>query len=140
MMWRRIFAVVAGVIGGGIFNMLLVNASHILFPLPADVDPNDLESLKAYVTENGLPTGALVMILLAHSGGSFFSGFIGGLIVRRTWILAAIGFGILWTCGGIAMLMVLPAPIWFAVADTLLYIPAALLGMRLGGTIAKPPP
>jgi hypothetical protein len=39
----------------------------------------------------------------------------------------------LWLCGGVAMLMMLPAPPWFAVADVVLYIPAALVGVKLGG-------
>ena len=34
------------------------------------------------------------------------------------------------------MLMMLPAPIWFAVADVLLYVPGALLGVKLGGGFA----
>jgi hypothetical protein len=40
------------------------------------------------------------------------------------------------------MLLMLPAPIWFAVADVVLYVPAALLGVRLGGALtgrAAPP-
>jgi len=90
---------------------------------------------KAHVEAYGLPTGALIVALMAHAGGSFVSGFVCGVIAMRSWYVAAAILGILWTCGGIAMLMVIPAPTWFAVADVLLYVPGALLGVKLGGVL-----
>jgi hypothetical protein len=134
-MIRKIMAVVIGIVAGGAFNMAIVTASQAVYPLPEGIDPNDFAAFKAQVTAHGMPTGALIMVLVAHAGGSFVSGFVCGLIARRSWYVAGIGLGILWTCGGIAMLMMLPAPTWFAVADIVLYIPAALLGVRLGGTL-----
>jgi hypothetical protein len=134
-MTRKILAVVLGIVAGGAFNMARVMASHAVYPLPEGIDPNDFEALKAHVTVHGMPTGALIMVLIAHAGGSFVSGFVCGLIARRCWYAAALGMGILWMCGGIYMLMMLPSPTWFAVADVVLYIPAALLGVWLGGTL-----
>ena len=134
-MIRKIMAVVIGIVAGGVFNMAMVTASHAVYPLPDGIDPNDFEALKAHVEVHGMPTGALIMVLVAHAGGSLVSGFVCGLIAMRSWCVAAIGLGALWTCGGIAMLMMLPAPIWFAVTDVGLYIPAALLGVRLGGAL-----
>ena len=61
--------------------------------------------------------------------------FVCGLIAKRVWYLAAVILGILWTCGGITMLVMLPSPLWFAIADLLLYVPAALLGVKLGGSM-----
>jgi hypothetical protein len=134
-MIRKILAVVMGIVAGGVFNMAMVTASHAVYPLPEGLDPNDFEAFKAHVEANGMPTGALIMVLVAHAGGSFVSGFVCGLIARRSWYVAAVLLGILWTCGGIAMLMMLPAPTWFAVADVVLYVPAALLGVKLGGAL-----
>jgi hypothetical protein len=140
-MIRKIMALVVGIVAGGAFNMAIVTASHAAFPLPEGIDPNDFAALKAHVVAHGMPTGALIMVLVAHAGGSLVSGFVCGLIARRSWYVAGIGLGILWTCGGIAMLMMLPAPTWFAVADVVLYVPAALLGVRLGGALmARRPP
>jgi len=65
------------------------------------------------------------------------SGFVCGLIAMRSWYVAAGLLGLLWMCGGIAMLMMLPAPVWFAVADVVLYIPAALLGVKFGGALTS---
>ncbi|WP_372898289.1 hypothetical protein [Stieleria sp.] len=134
-MIRKVMAVVAGLIAGSIFNMALVGLSHAVYPLPQEIDPNDFEAFREHVKANGMPTGALLIVLAAHAGGSFVSGLVCGLIAKRTWYLAAGALGILWMCGGITMLMMLPAPIWFAVADTILYVPVALLGVRLGGTL-----
>lgn len=134
-MIRKILAVIIGIVAGGAFNMAMVTASQAVYPLPDGIDPNDFDAFKAHVEAHGLPSGALIMVLVAHAGGSLVSGFVCGLIAMRSWYVAAIGLGILWTCGGIAMLMMLPAPTWFAVADVVLYIPAALIGVRLGGEL-----
>jgi hypothetical protein len=136
-MIRGILAVVLGVIAGGVFNMALVTLSNAVYPLPEGVDPNDFAAFRSHVEAHGLPTGALLIVLAAHAGGSFVSGFVCGLIARRPWYLAATILGVLWTCGGIAMLMMLPAPTWFAIADVVLYIPAALLGVKLGGAMTS---
>ena len=136
-MIRKVLAVVLGGIAGGVFNMALVTLSNIVYPLPKGIDPNDFEAFRAHVEANGLATGALIIVLVAHAGGSFVSGFVCGLIAMRPWYLAATILGILWTCGGVAMLMMLPAPVWFAVADILLYVPAALLGVKLGAVLTR---
>ncbi|QDV40473.1 hypothetical protein Enr13x_02790 [Stieleria neptunia] len=139
-MIRNVTAIVAGLIAGSIFNMALVSLSHAVYPLPDGIDPNDFEAFRDHVQANGMPTGALLIVLVAHAGGSFVSGLVCGLIAKRTWYIAAAALGVLWMCGGITMLMMLPAPMWFAVADTVLYVPVALLGVRLGGTLVGPPP
>lgn len=134
-MIRKILAVVIGIVAGSAFNMAMVSASHAAYPLPAGIDPNDFDAVRVHVATHGMPTGALIMVLIAHAGGSFVSGFACGLIAMRPWLAAAIGLGALWTCGGLIMLMMLPAPIWFMVADVVLYIPAAVLGVHLGGAL-----
>jgi hypothetical protein len=134
-MIRKVLAVLFGIVAGGVFNMAIVTVSNAVYPLPDGIDPNDFDAFKAHVEAHGMPTGALVMVLVAHAGGSLVSGFVCGLIAMRSWYVAGIGLGILWTCGGIAMLMILPAPTWFAVADVVLYIPAALIGVRIAGAL-----
>ena len=135
-MMRKILAVLLGAIAGGVFNMALVTVSQAMYPLPEGIDPHDFEAFRAHVEANGMPTGALLIVLVAHAGGSFVSGVVCGLIAQRSWYVAGLMLGILWTCGGVAMLMMLPAPTWFAVADVLLYVPAALLGVKLGGALS----
>ena len=134
-MLRNILAVVLGIVAGSAFNMAIVTASHAVYPMPEGIDPNDFEAFKAHVEANGMPTGALLMVLVAHAGGSLVSGLVCGLIAMRPWYAAAIGMGLLWTCGGITMLLMLPSPIWFAIADVVLYVPAAIVGVWVGGAL-----
>ena len=134
-MLRKILAIVLGIVIGSVVNMAFIQLSHSAYPLPEGVDPNDFEAFKAYVEAHGLPTGALLIVLVAHAGGSFASGFVCGAIVRKPWYLAAALLGILWTVGGVAMLLMLPSPTWFAVTDVALYVPAALFGTWAGGKL-----
>ena len=134
-MLRKILAVVIGIVAGSAFNLMLVNVSHTL--LPEGIDPNDFEAFRGHMQAGDIPLSAMLMVLAAHSGGSLVSGIVCGLIAKRRWYAAAIGLGLWWTCGGIAMLFLLPPPIWFAIADLALYIPAALLGVHLGGGLTE---
>ena len=94
-MLRKILAVVLGVVAGSVFNMAIVTLSNAVYPLPAGLDPNDFEAFKAHVETHGLPTGALIMVLVAHAGGSFVSGFVCGLIAARSWYAAAVGWTVM---------------------------------------------
>ena len=84
-MRRKILAVVIGLVAGGIFNMALVQVSNMLYPLPEGVDPNNFEQFRAHVEANGLATGALLIVLVAHAGGSLVSGLVCGLIAKKAW-------------------------------------------------------
>ncbi len=137
-MGRKTLAIFLGLVVGSIVNMAFITVSHTVFPLPDGVDPNDMESFRAHVEANGLPTGALLIVLAAHAGGSLASGWVCGLIVKRVWLPAGFALGALWTCGGIYMLTMIPSPMWFAVADLLLYVPAALVGVIVGGKMTSP--
>ena len=134
-MVRKILAVVVGIVAGSIVNMAIVTLSNNLYPYPETVDPNDFDAVRAHIEANGMAMGAMLLILAAHSIGSLASGLVCGLIAKRPWYAAAIGLGLLWTAGGIAMLMILPAPLWFQITDVVLYVPAAILGVMIGGGI-----
>jgi hypothetical protein len=134
-MLRKTVAIILGLVAGGIFNMALIQVSHVMYPLPEGIDPNDFEQFRAHVESHGMPTGALIVVLLAHAGGSLVSGLVCGLIAKRGWYTAAIALGLVWTAGGVAMLYMLPSPTWFAICDVLLYVPAALVGVVIGAAI-----
>ena len=134
-MVRKITAIVVGIIAGMIFNMSFVIISNVAYPLPDDIDQNDWDAQVEYRKENGWPMGALVLVLIAHAGGSLASGIVCGLIAMRNWTAAGLGLGIFFTLGGITMLFLLPAPTWFAITDIVLYIPAAIVGVMIGGAL-----
>ena len=68
-MLRKILAIVLGMVIGSVVNMMFVQLSNSVYPLPEGVDPNDFEACKAYVEAHGLPTGVLLIVLIAHAGG-----------------------------------------------------------------------
>ena len=134
-MIRNVVAIIVGLFIGGSFNMGMIQLSHVVYPPPEGLDVSDFEDLKTYIVEHGMPLGSWVMVLIAHAGGSLVSGFVCGLIAMRQWYVAAIGMGLFWMLGGITMLFILPCPVLFAIADIILYVPAACLGVMLGGAI-----
>lgn len=134
-MARKVLAVIVGVLAGGTFNMILVTISQAMYPYPEGIDPNDMDAVREHIEANGMPFGALVIVLMAHAGGSLVSGLVCGLIAKKQWIAAAIGLGLWWTLGGVTMLFLLPAPLWFAIVDIALYVPAAIAGVFVGGRL-----
>lgn len=129
-MLRKILAVVLGLVVGSAVNMALIMVSMALYPLP--------DGATEVTDANDMALGALLIVLAAHAGGSLASGLVCGFIAKRVWLAAGIGLGILWTCAGVSMLFAIPSPLWFAIADTASYIPAAILGVLVGGNLAKP--
>lgn len=137
-MLRNILAIIIGLFLGGVFNMMMITVSQVIYPYPEGVDPNNMEQVREHIEANGFPVGALLIVLIAHAGGSFVSGFLCGLISKSQWYIAAGAMGLFWTLGGVMMLFILPAPLWFGVVDVISYVPAALLGVMIGGSLLKP--
>ena len=77
-MIRKVLAVLLGAIVGGAFNMALVAVSNAVYPLPSGVDPSDFEAFRAHVEANGLPAGALLIVLAAHAGAASSAGLSAG--------------------------------------------------------------
>jgi len=128
-MMRKIAAVLAGLLVGGVLIAVIEQIGSLLHPLPAGVDYTDREALRAHV--EGAPLTAMLAVLAAYCIGPFFGGFLAGRIGQG--LLAPLIVGIFFTVGGIANLIAVPGhPIWFAVVSLAVYIPAALLGGRLG--------
>lgn len=71
--------VVLGLIVALIVIVIVEVLGHVIYPLPAHVDVNNPESLKAYVAN--APFGALLFVSLADAVSSFVGGW---LAVPRT--------------------------------------------------------
>ena len=120
---------------GLVVAMIAITLMHglgeLLYPLPEGVDVNDPDSLRAYIPKMAL--GAFMMVLLAHQSGAFFGSIAAVLVLRKTGHSMRLGLivGALVMVLGIMNLFMLPHPTWFAILDTVLYIPLALLGAKL---------
>lgn len=129
---RNVLAVIVGVLAGSIANMALVMIGHALVPLPAGVDPANMESFKA--SAHLLEAKHFVFPFVAHAAGTLIGGLVASLIGGSKRLVLALIIGGLFLLGGIAASFMIPAPVWFIALDLLVaYIPMAWLGWKLSG-------
>ena len=134
-MKRKILAIVLGLVAGLIFHIAVMAVSAAMYPPPSDIDWSDREAVRAHFST--LPLTSFLIVLIAHAGGSLVSGLVVGLVAMRRWLLPAGIIGGFWTLGGITNLFLLPQPVWMSIVDLLLYIPAALVGVTIGGALTS---
>ncbi len=72
------------------------------------------------------------MPFLAHALNAFVGAFVTVKIAANRHLLLAMIIGIVSLLGGIAAVVMIPAPLWFNITDlTLAYLPMAFLGGKL---------
>ena len=129
LMWRNIFAVLGGLIVGGLLNMGLIELNmRVLFPTPEGMDTNDPEQFNAYIAT--LPTLAFFVVLLAHLGQSFVGGWVAARLGASRPMLLAMIVGVFSLAGGIIVMMMIQGPNWMLV-ELPLYLVVAWLAGRL---------
>ncbi|MDB4439285.1 hypothetical protein OAH05_00575 [bacterium] len=131
-MGRKIPGFIAGLVAGVLTVAIIESVSSFLYPVPENFDPTNLDHMKAFI--DSLPAPAYIIDLFAHFLGGLTAGFVARLIVKEPWTIGTVQLGALFTCAGIANLIVIPHPIWFAMIDISVYLPAAYLGARLAAT------
>ena len=127
---QNIAAFIIGAFIGGTINMGIIMISDSVIALPEGIDPSDMESLIAnfHLFE---PINFL-MPFLAHALGTLTGAFIAAKIAATYKLPIALSVGFLFLIGGIQMANILPAPLWFNIADLgFAYIPMGYLGYRL---------
>jgi hypothetical protein len=127
---KNIAGIIFGLLIGGSVNMGIIMISDSVVALPEGIDPSNMDSLvkNFHLFE---PINFL-MPFLAHALGTFIAAFIAAKIAATYKLLLALSIGCFFILGGIQMAMLLPAPLWFNIADIgFAYIPMAYLGYRL---------
>ena len=131
---RSLLAVVLGLLLGSAVNMALIMASGQLIPPPAGADVNTLAGLQA-----ALPLFEpkhFVMPFLSHALGALVGALLAGLIAAGRSAVPPFIVGGMFMAGGIANVVMLPAPLWFNTLDLLVaYLPMAWLGARLAARL-----
>jgi hypothetical protein len=127
---RNILAVVAGFLVGSTVNMALIMSNGLLIPLPPGVDLSTPEGLNAAMPLFG--PQHFITPFLAHALGTLVGAAVAaGLAVGRR-IIPAMVIGACFFAGGIAAVMMIPAPLWFDLTDLVFaYFPAAYLGYKI---------
>ena len=131
---RLIFAVLAGIVLGGIVNMLLITVGSSLVPAPDGIDATDMESVRAGL--HLFEPKHFLFPFVAHAGGTLIGALIAGLAVTQARMRAAMLVGGFYLIMGIFASTMIPAPVWFIVVDVVFgYLPmgwvAGLLALKL---------
>lgn len=132
-MRRRFVGLIIGLVCGGLVVAILESVSSSIHPISENLNPNNIDDLKDFIAS--LPKTAFAIVLLAHCLGSLAAGLSIILFVKEHWTVGALILGAIFTIAGVANLILIPHPVWFAVLDTLVYIPAAYAGSQLGHKI-----
>jgi hypothetical protein len=131
-MLRKILAVIAGVVAGGLVVFVLEGVGHHFYPSPPGIDMHDPAALKSLIST--LPLGALLCVVAGWVLGAFAGGAVAGLISRS--LTPALLTGTIQLLFGVLTMVMIPHPIWMILLGVLLPVPSAWLGARLTGATA----
>ena len=123
--FKNILVVLGGCLLGMVVNMGLIITGYQLIPFADGVNPIDatLWEIKYFLFP-----------FLAHAIGTISGAFITAKFAASFHMILAICIGIFFLLGGISMVFIMPAPVWFIVADlSLAYIPMGWFGWKLTG-------
>ena len=122
---KNILVVLGGCLFGSAVNMGLIIAGNQLIPFDDGMNP---------MNANMWEIKYFLFPFLAHAMGTLSGAFIAAKFSASYHMVLAICIGIFFLLGGISMVFIMPAPVWFIVADlSLAYIPMSWLGWKLTG-------
>ena len=122
---KNILVLLGGCVFGSVVNMGLIIAGNQLIPMADGMNPMDatMWDIKYFIFP-----------FLAHAIGTLSGAFIVARYTASHHMILAISIGIFFLLGGISMVFIMPAPVWFIVADlSLAYIPMGWYGWKLIG-------
>jgi hypothetical protein len=128
---RNIAATFIAVFAGSWSNMGVLKLGANILPAPDGVDINNIESIKSNI--HLYQPIDFLFPFLAHALGTFIAVVVFMLLAKTQYAFRyALAFASLFFIGGLSMVMLLPAPMWFNITDLLLaYFPMALLAYWL---------
>ena len=127
---KNILAVILGIIIGSVVNMGIIMISGSIIPPPQDADITTMEGLKS--TMHLFEPKHFIFPFLAHALGTFIGAIIAAIIAATHKTKFALAIGVFFLIGGIANVIMLPSPIWFAILDLgAAYIPMGFIAGKL---------
>ena len=122
---KNILVILAGGLIGMVVNMGLIITGNQFIPFDDGINP-----MNATMWE----IKYFLFPFLAHAIGTLSGAFIAAKFSASYHMVLAICIGIFFLLGGIYMVFIMPAPVWFIVADlSLAYIPMGWFGWKLSG-------
>jgi hypothetical protein len=137
MIWvKRVLSWIISILLGAFVNTGVLQLGLKILPPPEGSDFKTSAGLAKSMPILGPED--FIAPFLAHFIGTFASAFLLTWLLKTMWQGPALIAGIIFLSGGIYMVYLLPAPLWFEVLDlTLGYVPAAYLGYLLGVRFQK---
>ena len=121
--FKNILVVLGGYLLGMVVNMGLIITGNQLIPFADSVNPMDatMWEIKYFLFP-----------FFAHAMGTLSGSYIAAKFAASYHMILAICIGIFFLSGGISMVFILPAPIWFIVIDLVFaYLPMGWLGWKI---------
>ena len=139
---KQFLAVICGVVVAGIVISGIELIGHKVFPLPADIDPTDLEMLKA--SADRIPVGAKLAVCIAWAVGTLAGCFAATLVVQPGdeaggWAPFRPAFVISQLLMGAAVmnLVTIPSPVWMWVLGLAVFLPCGMMGWYLANDVSS---
>ncbi len=127
----NIAALLLGLVVGSAINMALILTGAKLIAPPAGVNVADAESIAAGI--DLFEPKHFIFPFIAHALGTLVGALVTYLVAASHKSRLAVAIGILFLCGGIANIYLIPAPAWFVLSDIMFaYLPMAWVAIQLG--------
>jgi hypothetical protein len=128
---KKVLATILGFIVASLTVYLFESLiGHNLFPLPEGANPMDMEWIRNNMDQ--IPTGAKVMVVIAHFMGIVVGMIVASLIAKTSMAPAYIVGGLM-LAATIVNVAMLPKELWFSISDIIL----AVVGLLVGKSLAK---
>lgn len=107
-MLRKILGAIAGVVISVIVIKLMEWVGNQMFPVPAQIDLNDPDSVATYMDQ--IPLGSKISVVVSWTLGSLMGGVTGGRLAGARWASWPPGA---FTMFGLVMIaLMIPHPVW----------------------------
>ena len=123
--FKNILVLLGGCVFGSVVNMGLIIAGNQLIPMADGMNPMDatMWEIKFFIFP-----------FIAHAIGTLSGAFIVARYTASYHMILSIFVGVFFLLGGISMVFIMPAPLWFILLDiSLAYIPMGWYGWKLTG-------
>ena len=120
---KNILALIGGGLVAMVVNMGLIITGNQLIPFSENINPMNAMNWEIKY---------FIFPFLAHAIGTLSGAFIAAKFAASYHMIFSICIGIFFLSGGISMVFILPAPIWFIVIDLVFaYLPMGWLGWKI---------
>ena len=128
---KNVIIVILAIFIGSLTNLSIIELDHLIFEIPEGLDLNNMEDLDEFI--QSLPFYRLLFPFFAHAMGTLIAAYLVSKFSISYSFYISLGIGALFMAGGIYMVLILNAPLYFELMDLCFaYIPAAWLGHKLG--------